>query len=34
MKNALNLAFKNARDENRPALVSYTVAGDPNKKNH
>ena len=32
MKNALNLAFKNAREENRPALVSYTVAGDPNKK--
>ena len=32
MKNTLNLAFKNAREENRPALVSYTVAGDPNKK--
>ncbi len=33
MKNSLiNLAFKMARNENRPALLTYTVAGDNNKK--
>ena len=32
MKNDLNSAFKNAKKENRPAMVSFTVAGDPNKK--
>ena len=32
MKNSLiNLAFKMARNENRPALLTYTVAGDNNK---
>ena len=28
----LVLAFKKCRKENRPALITYTVAGDPNKK--
>ena len=28
----LALAFKKCKEENRPALVTYTVAGDPNKK--
>ncbi len=28
----LALAFKKCKGENRPALVTYTVAGDPNKK--
>ena len=28
----LALAFKKCKKENRPALVTYTVAGDPNKK--
>ena len=33
MNNSLiNLAFKIARNENRPALLTYTVAGDNNKK--
>ena len=26
------LAFKKCKEENRPALVTYTVAGDPDKK--
>ena len=29
----INLAFKKARMEKRPALLTYTVAGDNNKKN-
>ena len=33
MKNQINLAFKKAKKENRPALISYTVCGDNNKKN-
>ncbi len=28
----LALAFKKCKEENRPALITYTVAGDPNKK--
>ena len=28
----LGLAFKKCKEENRPALLTYTVAGDPNKK--
>ena len=30
--NPLNLAFKKSREENRPALLTYTVSGDPSKK--
>ena len=29
---SLALAFKKCRQENRPALLTYTVSGDPNKK--
>ena len=29
---SINLAFKIANSENRPALLTYTVAGDNNKK--
>jgi tryptophan synthase alpha chain len=32
MKNPIAIAFKNTNDENRPALISYTVCGDNNKK--
>ena len=32
MKNSIDLAFKTAQKENRPALISYTVCGDNNKK--
>ena len=32
MKNAIDIAFKNANKQNRPALISYTVCGDNNKK--
>jgi tryptophan synthase alpha chain len=28
----INLAFKKSRGENRPALLTYTVSGDPSKK--
>jgi len=28
----INLAFQKCRQENRPALLTYTVSGDPNKK--
>ena len=28
----INQAFKTARNENRPALLTYTVAGDNTKK--
>ena len=35
MSNSLiNQAFKIANNENRPALLTYTVAGDNTKKNH
>ena len=32
MKNSIDTAFKDANRENRPALISYTVCGDNNKK--
>jgi tryptophan synthase alpha chain len=28
----INLAFKKTKNEKRPALLTYTVAGDNNKK--
>ena len=28
----IELAFKKCKEENRPALLTYTVSGDPNKK--
>ena len=35
MKDSLiNQSFKKARKENRPALLTYTVAGDDTKKIH
>ena len=34
MNNPISLAFKKAKKENRPALLTYTVAGDNQKKNH
>ena len=33
MSSLINKAFQKARNENRPALLTYTVAGDNNKKN-
>ena len=33
MPNLIDLAFKNAKKERRPALLTYTVAGDNSKKN-
>ena len=30
--NSINLAFKKCKDEKRPALLTYTVSGDPTKK--
>ena len=32
MASLLNQAFQNAKKENRPALLTYTVAGDNTKK--
>ena len=32
MINPINLAFKNAKEKKRPALLTYTVAGDNKKK--
>ena len=32
MSNQISLAFKNAKKNNRPALLTYTVAGDNTKK--
>ena len=32
MSNPISVAFKKARAENRPALLTYTVAGDSSKK--
>ena len=32
MLNPIDLAFKKAKKENRPALLTYTVAGDGSKK--
>ena len=35
MSNSLiNQTFKITKSENRPALLTYTVAGDNTKKNH
>ena len=33
MKSKIALAFKKCREENRPALITYTVAGDNTKDN-
>ena len=33
MKSKISLAFESCRKEKRPALITYTVAGDNNKKN-
>ena len=32
MRNEISLAFEKAKKENRPALLTYTVAGDNSKK--
>ena len=32
MASLLSQAFKNSKSENRPALLTYTVAGDNTKK--
>ena len=32
MASLLSQAFQNAKSENRPALLTYTVAGDNTKK--
>ena len=32
MSNQISVAFKKAKQENRPALLTYTVAGDNTKK--
>ena len=32
MTNLISLAFKQAKKEKRPALLTYTVAGDSTKK--
>ena len=32
MSNPISAAFKRAKAENRPALLTYTVAGDSSKK--
>ena len=32
MSNPISIAFKKANKENRPALLTYTVAGDSSKK--
>ena len=32
MLNPINLAFKKAKSQHRPALLTYTVAGDSTKK--
>ena len=33
MKNSIDNIFKKAKNQNRPALISYTVCGDNNKEN-
>ena len=33
MKSKISLAFQKCRKENRPALLTYVMAGDNNKKN-
>ena len=32
MKSLISLAFKNTKQQNRPNLLTYTVAGDSTKK--
>ena len=32
MKSQISLAFQKCKKENRPALITYTVAGDNTKK--
>ena len=32
MKSEIQLTFDNCKKENRPALLTYIVASDPNKK--
>ena len=32
MKSKISEAFNNCKKENRPALITYTVAGDDTKK--
>ena len=32
MKPEIQLTFENCKKEKRPALITYTVASDPNKK--
>ena len=32
MKSKIKLTFEKCKSENRPALLTYTVASDPNKK--
>ena len=32
MRSQINLAFQKCKKENRPALLTYTVAGDNSKK--
>ena len=34
MKSKITLAFEHCRKEKRPALITYTVAGDNKKKIH
>ena len=33
MRSKIDLAFKKCREEKRPALITYTVAGDNTKNN-
>ena len=33
MKSKISTAFENCKKEKRPALITYTVAGDNTKKN-
>ena len=33
MKSQISLVFNECKKENRPALLTYTVAGDNSKKN-
>ena len=33
MKSKISVAFNNCKKENRPALITYTVAGDDTKNN-
>ncbi len=33
MRNQISLAFEKVKKENRPALITYVVAGDNTKKN-